>query len=88
MKPVKVTIPPEQGNRRGDELEFVLSLFQTYVEAIYLNDDEVLGQQTSEDHHIFQWLKFQASRGTTEAEVLRMGIIRQIHSFGCNVCFF
>lgn len=41
---------------------------QTYVEAIYLNDDEVLGQQTSEDHHIFQWLKFQANRGTTEAE--------------------
>lgn len=48
---------------------FVLSLFQTYVEAIYLNNDEVLGLQTSEDHHIFQWLKFQASRGTTEAEV-------------------
>lgn len=66
---------------------FVLSLFQTYVEAIYLNNDEVLGQQTSEDHHIFQWLKFQANRGTTEAEVLRMGIIRQIHSFGCNVSF-
>lgn len=41
---------------------------QTYVEAIYLNNDEVLGQQTREDHHIFQWLKFQARKGTTAAE--------------------
>lgn len=53
----------------GEKNLFVFSLFQTYVEAIYLNDDEALELQTSEDHHIFQWLKFQANRGTTEAEV-------------------
>lgn len=47
----------------------LLTFFQTFVEAIYLNNEEVLGLQTREDHHIFQWLKFQASRGTTEAEV-------------------
>uniref|UniRef100_A0A3Q3A6V1 Protein sel-1 homolog 3-like n=1 Tax=Kryptolebias marmoratus TaxID=37003 RepID=A0A3Q3A6V1_KRYMA len=41
---------------------------QTFVEAVYLNDDETLKQQTSEDHHIFQWLKLQASRGAAEAE--------------------
>uniref|UniRef100_A0A8P4K9E1 Si:dkey-24p1.6 n=1 Tax=Dicentrarchus labrax TaxID=13489 RepID=A0A8P4K9E1_DICLA len=41
---------------------------QTFVEAIYLNNDEVLNVQTNEDHHIFQWLKLQARRGATEAE--------------------
>ncbi|XP_024910994.1 protein sel-1 homolog 3, partial [Cynoglossus semilaevis] len=41
---------------------------QTYVEAIYLNNEEVLKQQTHENHHLFQWLKLQARRGTTEAE--------------------
>ncbi|XP_029965139.1 protein sel-1 homolog 3 isoform X2 [Salarias fasciatus] len=41
---------------------------QTFVEAVYLNDDEDLNLQTSEDHHIFQWLKLQARQGATEAE--------------------
>lgn len=41
---------------------------QTFVEAVYLNNDEVLNLQTDEDHHIFQWLKLQASRGAAEAE--------------------
>lgn len=29
----------------------------------------MLNLQTSEDHHIFQWLKLQAGRGAAEAEV-------------------
>nr|XP_046246196.1 protein sel-1 homolog 3 [Scatophagus argus] len=41
---------------------------QTFVEAVYLNNDEELNLQTSEDHHIFQWLKLQARRGAAEAE--------------------
>ncbi|XP_042342919.1 protein sel-1 homolog 3 [Plectropomus leopardus] len=41
---------------------------QTYVEAVYLNNDEVLNLQTNEDHHVFQWLKLQARRGAAEAE--------------------
>ncbi|CAG6000615.1 unnamed protein product, partial [Menidia menidia] len=41
---------------------------QIFVEAVYLNNDEVLMLQTSKDHHIFQWLKLQASRGAAEAE--------------------
>ncbi|KAE8295068.1 Protein sel-1-like protein 3 Suppressor of lin-12-like protein 3 [Larimichthys crocea] len=41
---------------------------QTFVEAVYLNNDEMLNLQTSEDHHIFQWLKLQAGRGAAEAE--------------------
>ncbi|CAN9511215.1 unnamed protein product [Ophioblennius macclurei] len=41
---------------------------QTFVEAIYLNDDEDLDLQTNENHHIFQWLKLQARQGTAEAE--------------------
>ncbi|TDH14660.1 hypothetical protein EPR50_G00022620 [Perca flavescens] len=41
---------------------------QTFVEAVYLNNDEVLNLQTSEHHHIFQWLKLQARRGAAEAE--------------------
>ncbi|KAM4565603.1 protein sel-1 homolog 3 [Odontesthes bonariensis] len=41
---------------------------QTFVEAVYLNNDEVLNLQTNEGHHIFQWLKLQASRGAAEAE--------------------
>ncbi|XP_034557622.1 protein sel-1 homolog 3 [Notolabrus celidotus] len=41
---------------------------QTFVEAVYLNNDEVLNLQTDKDHHIFQWLKLQARRGATEAE--------------------
>ncbi|XP_040929298.1 protein sel-1 homolog 3 isoform X2 [Betta splendens] len=41
---------------------------QTFVEAVYLNNDEVLNLQTNEDHHIFQWLKLQARRGAADAE--------------------
>ncbi|XP_023130521.2 protein sel-1 homolog 3 isoform X2 [Amphiprion ocellaris] len=41
---------------------------QTFVEAVYLNNEGVLNLQTNEDHHIFQWLKLQARRGTAEAE--------------------
>ncbi|KAM9359356.1 protein sel-1 homolog 3 [Symphorus nematophorus] len=41
---------------------------QTFVEAVYLNNEEVLNLQTNEDHHIFQWLKLQARRGAAEAE--------------------
>ncbi|XP_059187954.1 LOW QUALITY PROTEIN: protein sel-1 homolog 3 [Centropristis striata] len=41
---------------------------QTFVEAVYLNNEEVLNLQTNEHHHIFQWLKHQARRGATEAE--------------------
>lgn len=48
----------------------LFSFFKTFVEAVYLNNDEVLNLQTSEDHHIFQWLKHQARRGAAEAEVL------------------
>lgn len=46
-------------------------LFKTFVEAIYLNDDETLNQQTNEKHHIFQWLRLQARQGAAEAEVPR-----------------
>ncbi|CAJ1065052.1 protein sel-1 homolog 3 [Xyrichtys novacula] len=41
---------------------------QTFVEAVYLNNEEVLNLQTDKDHHIFQWLKLQARQGATEAE--------------------
>ncbi|XP_012736810.2 protein sel-1 homolog 3 [Fundulus heteroclitus] len=41
---------------------------QTFVEVVYLNNDEALNLQTNEDHHIFQWLKLQARRGAAEAE--------------------
>uniref|UniRef100_A0A3Q3WRH7 Uncharacterized protein n=1 Tax=Mola mola TaxID=94237 RepID=A0A3Q3WRH7_MOLML len=41
---------------------------QTFVEAVYLNNDEMLNLQTNEEHHIFQWLKLQARRGAAEAE--------------------
>ncbi|KAM9852871.1 protein sel-1 homolog 3 [Aulostomus maculatus] len=41
---------------------------QTFVEAIYLNNEEVLKLQTEENHHIFQWLKLQARTGAAEAE--------------------
>nr|XP_019943733.1 PREDICTED: protein sel-1 homolog 3-like [Paralichthys olivaceus] len=41
---------------------------QTFVEAVFLNNDEVLSLQTNENHHIFQWLKLQARRGVSEAE--------------------
>ncbi|XP_077422495.1 protein sel-1 homolog 3 [Vanacampus margaritifer] len=41
---------------------------QAYVEDIYLHNDDILSLQTNEDHHIFQWLKFQASRGAPDAE--------------------
>ncbi|KAM6988401.1 protein sel-1 homolog 3 [Tautogolabrus adspersus] len=41
---------------------------QTFVEAVYLNNEEVLNLQTDKDHHVFQWLKLQARRGAAEAE--------------------
>ncbi|XP_068441517.1 protein sel-1 homolog 3 [Clinocottus analis] len=41
---------------------------QTFVEAIYLNNDAVLNLQTNEHHQLFQWLKLQARRGAAEAE--------------------
>eukprot|EP00064_Thunnus_orientalis_P015768 superscaffoldBa00002988_g15827 len=41
---------------------------QTFVEAVYLNNEEVLNLQTNEDHHIFQWLRLQARSGAAEAE--------------------
>ncbi|KAM9319212.1 protein sel-1 homolog 3 [Pholidichthys leucotaenia] len=41
---------------------------QTFVEAIFLNNDEELNLQTNANHHIFQWLKHQARRGVAEAE--------------------
>ncbi|XP_076002630.1 protein sel-1 homolog 3 [Genypterus blacodes] len=41
---------------------------QTFVEAVYLNNDEALQLQTNEDHHIFHWLKLQAYKGVADAE--------------------
>ncbi|XP_034024266.1 protein sel-1 homolog 3 [Thalassophryne amazonica] len=41
---------------------------QTFVESVYLNNDELLKLQTREDHDIFQWMKLQAKRGVVEAE--------------------
>ncbi|KAM7412825.1 hypothetical protein PAMA_020283 [Pampus argenteus] len=41
---------------------------QTFTEAIYLNNEEVLKSQTNEDHHLFQWLRLQARKGAAEAE--------------------
>ncbi|CAL8352722.1 unnamed protein product [Lota lota] len=41
---------------------------QAFVEAIYLNNEEALQQQTNEDHHIFQWLKLQADKGAANAD--------------------
>ncbi|KAK0152726.1 Protein sel-1 3 [Merluccius polli] len=41
---------------------------QAFVEAVYLNNEEALQQQTSEEHHIFQWLKLQAHKGAASAE--------------------
>ncbi|KAL0973423.1 hypothetical protein UPYG_G00203400 [Umbra pygmaea] len=41
---------------------------QKYVEPIYLNNEELLGLQTNENHDIFQWLKLQARNGAADAE--------------------
>ncbi|KAJ8368479.1 hypothetical protein SKAU_G00085070 [Synaphobranchus kaupii] len=41
---------------------------QTFVESIYLNNEEVLKQQTSKDGDLFLWLKLQARNGAAEAE--------------------
>ncbi|XP_077396539.1 protein sel-1 homolog 3 isoform X2 [Festucalex cinctus] len=41
---------------------------QVYVEDIYLHNEEILSLQTNKDHHIFQWLKFQAYQGAPDAE--------------------
>ncbi|RVE65008.1 hypothetical protein OJAV_G00131930 [Oryzias javanicus] len=44
------------------------TLKQSFVEAVYLNNEDALNLQTREDHHIFQWLKHQAQRGVADAE--------------------
>ncbi|XP_067363252.1 protein sel-1 homolog 3 [Channa argus] len=41
---------------------------QTFVEAVYLHNDDMLSVQTNENHHIFHWLKLQARRGAAQAE--------------------
>ncbi|XP_041918997.1 protein sel-1 homolog 3 isoform X1 [Alosa sapidissima] len=41
---------------------------QTFVEAIYLNNEEVLKAQTNENHDLFHWLKLQARNGVAGAE--------------------
>ncbi|XP_031429173.1 protein sel-1 homolog 3 [Clupea harengus] len=45
-----------------------LTTQQTYVEAIYLNNEEVLKSQTNENHDLFHWLKLQARNGVAGAE--------------------
>ena len=51
-----------------EHLGSVVSL-QTYVESVYLNNEEVLRLQTNENHDIFHWLKLQARNGAADAEV-------------------
>ncbi|XP_060744418.1 protein sel-1 homolog 3 [Tachysurus vachellii] len=41
---------------------------QTFVESIYLHDEEILKAQTNEDDDIFLWLKLQARNGVADAE--------------------
>ncbi|XP_028817600.1 protein sel-1 homolog 3 isoform X2 [Denticeps clupeoides] len=41
---------------------------QTYVEEVYLNNDEVLKTQTNENDDLFHWLKLQARNGVAGAE--------------------
>ncbi|XP_035240283.1 protein sel-1 homolog 3 isoform X1 [Anguilla anguilla] len=41
---------------------------QTFVELIYLNNEEMLKRQTSKDGDLFLWLKLQARNGAAEAE--------------------
>ncbi|XP_069017333.1 protein sel-1 homolog 3 isoform X1 [Embiotoca jacksoni] len=41
---------------------------QTFVEDVYLNNEETVNLQTNKDHYIFQWLKLQARSGAAEAE--------------------
>lgn len=53
----------------------MISGLQVYVEDVYLHNDEILGLQTNENHHIFQWLKFQANQGAPDAEVRSMSFI-------------
>lgn len=57
----------------GIMLTFSLYIYffflKSFVEAVYLNNEEALNLQTREDHHIFQWLKHQAQRGAADAEV-------------------
>ncbi|XP_046891587.1 protein sel-1 homolog 3 isoform X2 [Hypomesus transpacificus] len=61
---------------------------QTYVESVYLNNEEVLRLQTNENHDLFHWLKLQARNGAADAEqaVARMlfwgqqGVSPDIHT--------
>lgn len=62
---------------------FFFFFLKTFVEAVYLNNDEVLNLQTNENHHIFQWLKLQARRGAAEAEVMTFEKCEAILS--CNL---
>ncbi|KAG7471244.1 hypothetical protein MATL_G00122410 [Megalops atlanticus] len=41
---------------------------QTFVESIYLNNEDVLKLQTNENDDLFLWLKHQARNGIAEAE--------------------
>ncbi|XP_066533515.1 protein sel-1 homolog 3 [Hoplias malabaricus] len=41
---------------------------QTFVESIFLNDEETLKAQTNENDDIFHWLKLQARNGVADAE--------------------
>ncbi|XP_062408605.1 protein sel-1 homolog 3 [Sardina pilchardus] len=41
---------------------------QSFVEAIYLNNEEALKAQTNENHDLFHWLKLQARNGVAGAE--------------------
>ncbi|KAG9348491.1 hypothetical protein JZ751_002227 [Albula glossodonta] len=41
---------------------------QTFVESIYLNNEDVLKMQTNENDDLFLWLKHQARTGAAEAE--------------------
>lgn len=44
-------------------------LFQAFVEAIRLKDDELLKAQTNENGDVFLWLKHEAMRGNVAAQV-------------------
>ncbi|KAL7832169.1 hypothetical protein AOLI_G00297170 [Acnodon oligacanthus] len=41
---------------------------QTFVESIFLNDEDTLKAQTNENDDIFHWLKLQARNGVADAE--------------------
>ncbi|XP_072547841.1 protein sel-1 homolog 3 [Salminus brasiliensis] len=41
---------------------------QTFVESVFLNDEETLKAQTNTNHDLFHWLKLQARNGVADAE--------------------